>query len=321
MGGAKRTALLEQLQQNDGSASAAKASATMRKRRRLERRDTEDKVDRVLASHFKDFSSVDTDGTVKGGKTLRQKLLEEQRERAEGGGRISTATIKALRTEYMAVKDPIKSLTILDKSQHFNADMMRALGTAEAANPAKRSKAPLYSYLETAATMNQKETVVLLRTIVGTAPSMSVALRKHILEILKCVVRLGLYTQFPEECLVLKPVFDETLALTWCAMKAGGMPMEQFWEAYGHLSKPIGLFEDFERIMLEEGSFNQVKDYIMKVTDSSLFGAKLFGAAAVMLKVEDFSAAVDAELVKLKKAKSPLKHADIGALKEPFFCL
>jgi hypothetical protein len=232
----RRNKLLETHEEADGSKNAASAS----KRRRLKRRDTEEKVDRVLASHFADFSAQAADGTARGGFTLRQTLLQELRTKTPAGQRISQIRIKRLRSLFMSSDDPIRPLVTKDPEQAFNKDLLRALAQGENANPAKRSRQPLYAYLDTTAALNQKEYVVLLRTIVGSSPSASVALRKHILEILKAAAQLGLHTRFPEEAAQVKRVFDDTLALSWSFMKAGGMATDSFLEAYGHLAAPIG---------------------------------------------------------------------------------
>ena len=309
----KRTKLLDALQRC-GSSTNTDGPPT-KKRKQLKRRDTEEKVDRVLTSHFADFTAVDTDGTTRNGLTLRERLLQECRHRASDNGRISTATIKQLRTEYMRNEDPMLALEIKDKNEKFNTDLMKALAASEVSNPAKRTKTPLYSYLDTCASLNQKETVVILRTIVGLSPSSSVALRKHILEILQCFVRLRIHEKFPQEVLFCKGVFDDTLALTWAAMKAGGMALEQFWDAYGHLTKPLGIHDLLAKIFEEEGSFTHVKHEIMQVTAQSSVGAKLFGTAAVMLKVEDFSASVDAELLVLKQ-KTKITEDIVNTIKD-----
>jgi hypothetical protein len=306
----RRNKLLETLEEADGSKSAASAS----KKRRLKRRDTEEKVDRLLGAHFKDFTVQDTDGTTRNGLTLRQTLLEELREKAQGG-RISQVRIKQLRSLFMSQEDPIRSLVIKDPEQAFNKDLLSALAKGENANPAKRSHQLLYAYLDTTPGLNQKEYVVLLRSIVGSSPASSVALRKHILELLKAVVRLGLHTKFVEETKQVKRVFDDTLALTWSFMKAGGMAMDAFWEAYGHLAAPLGCHAEMSQIFAEEGTFTHVKDQIIKVVAMSSLGAKLFGNAATMLKVEDFSAQVDAEIAKLKQ-KAKVSEPELKDMKD-----
>lgn len=312
----KKSRLLETLQTNE--AGGPHAGPAPKKRKQLKRRDTEDKVDRLLASHFADFTAVDTDGTVRNGLTLRQRLLQECRARAKEGGRLSTQMLRQLRSEYMSHEDPMKTLTIKDKDQAFSPDLMKALAACENSNPAKRTKVPLYSFLDTCSALNQKEVVVLFRTFISAKPASSVALRKHILELLKHVVRLEIHKQFPEECGFMRGIFDDTLALTWADMKQGGMAMEQFWEAYGHLAKPLGFHEDLQAVFSEEGSFTHVKVQLLRVTAGSALGAKLFGTAAAMLKVEDFSAQVDAMLIQFK-LKSGVTSEEVKDMKDQGF--
>lgn len=306
-----RSRLCEALEKNDGEAKASRA-----KRQRLQRRDSEDKVDRVLHTHFRDFTTQQTDGTTRNGLTLRQKLLEEFRTKVAEGGRITALRLKQLRLEYTGSGDPTRSLVIAEPNQPFNKDLMRALAAGENPNPAKRSQQPLHAYLDTTNGLNQKEVVVFLRSIVWTSPSASVSLRKHVLEILRAVVRLGLHKQFSPEVVLLFSIWDETLALTWTAMKAGGMIMDQFWEAYGHLVDIIGIHSEMQQIF-EEGvaNFTKVKAQIHKVTSASVLGAKMWGAAATMLKVEDFSAQVDAA-IELLRQKTAVTDKEISDMKD-----
>jgi hypothetical protein len=58
-----------------------------------------------------------------------------------------------------------------------------------------------------------------------------------------------------------------------------------------------------------------VKEQIIKVTTLSSLGARLFGNAATMLKVEDFSAKVDAEIAKLKQ-KTKVSESELKAMKD-----
>jgi hypothetical protein len=218
-----------------------------------------------LDAHFKDFKKIDTDGTTRNGVTLRSRLLIECRDNKQSDGRVSLSTIKMLRTEFQNISDPLTTLAITDKGQAFNPDLLKALAACESNNPAKRSKAQLYAYLDTCGPLNQKELVVLLRTFVGSSPASSVSLRKHILEVLKAIVRLGLVALFPAEIEHLRDLFDETLALTWAAMKAGGMSIEQFWERFGPLTMPLGITADIDKIFAEEGSFSHVKLQINRV--------------------------------------------------------
>ena len=170
----KRSRLLDSL--NTKSGGAASSSQPAKKRKQLQRRDSEEKVERILASHFADFSAVDRDGTVRNGLTLRERLLQETRAKAKEGGRITAGMIKAIGLEYMSQGDPMRALIIESKDEESNQDLMKALASAEHTNPAKGTKTPLYSYLGTCDSLNQKEVVVVLRTIIGTSPASSVAL-------------------------------------------------------------------------------------------------------------------------------------------------
>ena len=235
----KANKLLAELAASENGASSS--GPATKKRRQLNRRDTEDKVSRNIRDHFSDLTAVDTDGTTRGGLTLRQRLSNEHRERASDGSRMSTAVFKELRAEYTSPEDPVRHLKIEKPDDPFNPDFMTALQISESSNPAKRSKAPLYAYLATCAALNQKKLVVLLRSIIGTNPKTNVSTRKHIVEVLRFVVRLNLDINFPIEVGKLRHIFDETMALTWCALKASGMSLESFGTHTVCSSGPLGV--------------------------------------------------------------------------------
>lgn len=153
----KANKLLAELAASENGASSS--GPATKKRRQLNRRDTEDKVSRNIRDHFSDLTAVDTDGTTRGGLTLRQRLSNEHRERASDGSRMSTAVFKELRAEYTSPEDPVRHLKIEKPDDPFNPDFMTALQISESSNPAKRSKAPLYAYLATCAALNQKKLV------------------------------------------------------------------------------------------------------------------------------------------------------------------
>ena len=77
----------------------------------------------------------------------------------------------------------------------------------------------------------------------------------------------------------------------------------------------LGIHTELEKIFAEEESFNQVKAELMKVTSASALGMKLFGSAVAQLKIEDFSALVDAELMQLR-AKAEVTESNIMELKD-----
>ena len=68
----QRSTLLETLETAGGEGGAAHDKAS--ERRRAQRRDTEEKVERVEHSRFRDLTPQ-TGGTTRNGATLRQKLL------------------------------------------------------------------------------------------------------------------------------------------------------------------------------------------------------------------------------------------------------
>eukprot|EP00969_Alexandrium_andersonii_P350262 15432854-Alexandrium_andersonii.AAC.1 len=100
--------------------------------------------------------------------------------------------------------------------------------------------------------------------------------------------------------LVLRSMFDETLALTFQHLKKERMPIQKWWGSFGIYARVLGDTTDFEKILQEDGAWSSVSEPLLRVTSRTKLGAKMFGGAAQLVLVANFSSQLDAELLGMK---------------------
>lgn len=297
------------------------AAPAAKKRRQLNRRTTDDAVDRLLREQFPTLSQQDTDLTTVNGMTLRQTLLQAKRDAKNGNKRLAAAYYKGLKDEFEVKQPGANSLKVRDPNEPVQPALVQALAASSSTNPAKRSKQPLYNFFSSCRDLNQKGTVGLLRSVADINVASSVAARKHVLEVIKFLVNSELHNKFKVEVATLSDLWDETLALTYVYMKRERMPTATWWHNFRGYVQILGDTTDYDRIMKEESGWANVFEPLMRVTRRSENGRKLFGGALELVSSERFSSALDAKLLELRGVKE-IKLATINDLKDRMFlCL
>ena len=105
------------------------------KKRRLDRRDTDEAVSRLLQQHWPHAGPQETDGIKHEGLTLRGALKKEKHRVRPLKGRISTQVIKRLKSKYAASGSATRHLTVHDRTQTVCSDHI--VGEASRGKPRK----------------------------------------------------------------------------------------------------------------------------------------------------------------------------------------
>lgn len=274
------------------------------KRKQLDRRDTEQAVERILNEHFAGFTRAQTDVMTVDGLTLRQTLIDRKRDKkGDAGSRLGTKLYSELGRAFALESSPVRALQVKDLSETVQPSLYQALKTAQDPNPAKRSKQPLYNFFSSVKDLNQKETVGLLRSISESAHVKGTAGRLHAFEVLKFIINSGLDKKFPEEISIMASTFDETLAGTFEDMTKEHMPMATWWQNFSKYVRVLGCFDDFTQIMDELNNWSNVASQLQRVVTGTLLGRKMFGGASSIVLLTDFSNSVDAQLAIMKQAE------------------
>ena len=289
------------------------------KRRRLKRRSTEETVERMLQERFQGFTKAQTEIMEKDGKTLRQRLLEEVRsKRKAGNSRPATqAFVTEMRELYASEQCPTKTLLVTDPDEVVRESLQQAMLLAHHVNPAKRSKNGLYSFLSSVQTLNQKETVGILKSLGQLASLISPSHRAHVLQCMKFLVQKGITQTFEKECGMLREMWDQCLAMTYVAFKKD-KTVHDFWACYQDQCSMVLDTDEVEKLLKEQGPWTNSRASLFNVVNSGMLGAKMFGAAAGEILRDDFSSYVDAKITLQKQSDAKLTKKIVDDMKADF---
>ena len=157
---------------NKRAATAARLADE--KRRRLERRSTEEQVRRSVTDHLPTVTEVQLTQHIVSGKNLLQRLTDDRREAKEEGRRLGASYWKAIRRQY-DIEDPTGTLSVNDDTETIDPGLIGALQQARNPNAALRSKNLLNSWCNTASKVNQKMIVGLIKFIATLKPDKNAA--------------------------------------------------------------------------------------------------------------------------------------------------
>lgn len=292
------------------------ARPAKRPRRQLNRRDTDAAVDRIIQEHFSTLTKQETDLITHEGMTLKKTLKAAKRDAKDNGNRITGASYHRLKEVYAIPRPGDEALQVQNSNETVQRALIEAVAIANSANPAKRSKQPLYNFFASCSDLNQKEIVGLLKSIESLNVVASAANRKHVLEVLKFLVNSELYTKHKKEVDRLRDLWDECLAHTFLFMKKERMPLATWWQNFKDYVAILGDVSDFQAIMDEEQGWCNVYEPLLRVTTRSQLGMKLFGNAFDKVSSERFSASLDAELIQLAQHQEAITAETVRNLKE-----
>jgi hypothetical protein len=128
------------------------------KRRRLERRDTEDKIERAIASRLGNFSVEVVNGTVNSkGEHVREYLANAIRANRGCGKHLSVKFWTGFFQSFNFIVEDNVGLPAPVNEEDIDSALVRALASAHHANPANRSVEPFERLMETMQEPNYTE--------------------------------------------------------------------------------------------------------------------------------------------------------------------
>ena len=160
-------------------------------------------------------------------------------ENLEPNGRVSLKCISELQTRFAPVGSTAACLRVADTTELIDRNLVAALTAATHSNPAKRQRSQLAAYLQSGQhVVNQRELVAVFRSLHGANVITNESMRGHVLTVMQYVITHGLKDKYASECMVMRPLFDDTLTATYTHMKKEHLDLEAFWGRYGAPSAP-----------------------------------------------------------------------------------
>ena len=208
------------------------AVAQGRPSRKLQRRDTDEAVDRAISTHFKGIPRSQLEGKEVEGKSLRARIGADIRATRglSKAKRLGTRYWRHLRSLYLDAPD-LQALPV-DKDLPTSPHLRRAMERLVVAATAQRSSEPALSYLKTCEQLNRRE----LMGICGMLLKPHLLTKGHSCEltigVCTCLVRLKMVDANQDVLNVMEDLIDESVTTLWLAAKKGKVAPETWIEVY-----------------------------------------------------------------------------------------
>ena len=271
----------------------------------------------MIKTNFTTFTRTDTDVTVRGGTTLRDRLLGLKRAANEEGEgrRVSAKTIDSLRIEFAPEDSPLAVLRVKNPEDPLDAAFAAAFEPVHHPNPVKRTKEHLETWMaNTDHTLNQRELTGLLRTAASTNVHISDKNRLFVWNVATYIARHGLHITQKKDVDICRRVWDECFTQTYLHQKRNGWDTTVWFLGHEDTLAIIGDLADFHTLLAEENSWKNVEKQLDRVVAGSILGQHMFSHALTILSHKNFSAfCIKCIAETLKK---PLTDASLKQLRD-----
>ena len=285
---------LDQADEHEGGAS--------KRRRQLQRRDTEEKVERAIQLHFGHVPRMIIETKTIQGMTVRERITHDMRSLKTNGGRLGAKYWTDLVQEYASSCDPCHALVVKDAGEAVRDALVAALQHSTSTNPAQRTHEPLLNYLSQCNDMNQKEFVGLLRAAHKVSGTGKLSSDQLMVGIMKFIAKNQLAEKFKDEVKSMLQAFDPVLCRHYSSLKKSGVKPSTYLECNMELVCLLLDQADVLAVVGATGGWGKVKSQLARLTQSCQIGMAMFSFSEGVLAASGYSDLVDTELAKLSVA-------------------
>ena len=270
--------------------------------RKLKRQSTEKVVDKSLKDNFRGWSSIDIDGTVVEGLTLRETILRDKRKsRMSNDFPMGAHYYGELRKKFGCSSQVANQLQVEDEHQEVSPPLLQAFTDLKASTP---KRGALLQWLATADACNQKEYTGLLRATLEQRPMVSTAHMNLVTAIMKYIVRTSLNIKHKAMTFHMQKQFDTALVAKYVGMRKDGVTTKTFVELNTDIMVLVmPNMQDLTAVLSATNSWTPYKKQLGRVVESSMLGKHMFGFAQVHIICEDIEAFMDIEIAKSQPAR------------------
>ena len=272
------------------------------KRRRLGRRDSDEKVERGIRCHFGWMSKSLLSSKRVDGLLLRERIEQDRKRLGEKKGcqKLGPSYWRDLSVKYGSGLGDFSVLPEVDKRLTVSDKLTESLTLATSSDCRLRTADTAIAFFASCPSLNVREIVGTARTIAG---SKYIGVRGQdvlFLEFSKCLARHGWQHCSKEFLDILREVMDPTMCRLYQRLTKNGVKEETFVETYravitllipeGPLTTVVNCRRQFGRCMQE----------VKKITASSALGDLIYGYVHGLLDGNQLQAHITAALEKLE---------------------
>ena len=259
------------------------------RKRKLQRRDTAEKVERALKAHTQGLPQRAVDGTRNAeGLTMRDKVERDIRALHPTNGRLSPKWWADTFAEYGVAGDPMANLEVVNKDEPVAAALAGGLAAISVLNPCNRNPRPLISYLGQCTSLSHREVTGTLRLV---GKFCSSGARQHDpvwLAIGSALVRFGGSATYPQAVAAIRTFLDGAMVRDWADMKRKHVKPETYVTIHLDVLSMLCDRVDWQSILACGKDYGLVRDSISRVCTSQV-GSSLYAWTSASMCASDFS--------------------------------
>ena len=265
---------------------AEKASETSGKRRQLGRRDSSEKVERQLRTHFASMSRMEMANKLVDGKNVRQQVAQDRDEfKSSGKHRMGANYWRDLASRYGVGAD-FGSIALPDDESSSRKSLIECLQLAVSPNCAARDSDGFGAYLTNVSDLTAKEIIGIARTL-----SASQGIGKRAVDKLWC--DLGGYlcrTHFRNTTAefqdMFRKVLDQVMERTYLQLKKNHVKLETFMNTYDGMLRWLFKGPDYQVVSSCNSKWNTCIPQLQRLAKVSDLGETLYSFVFELLNAE-----------------------------------
>ena len=152
-----------------GNAPTEKMSAA--RRRQLERRDTDEQVERDIQARFPNLCSSETDVRLLDGKCLRDTIRDDKRLAKREGRKLGPKYWQLLSQKVASLTSHVGHLVVKNNTEPVDAKLCEAMKAMHSTNTSLRNRTLLTEWLATSKAPNQRTVVGVFKATQQSAPA------------------------------------------------------------------------------------------------------------------------------------------------------
>jgi hypothetical protein len=292
--------------------AAAKQTASGAKRRQLNRRDSDDKVDRLVVKHFNHLPPQVLENKKIDGKLIREKLKEDIKATVGGCTRLSKTY-----WQNAAVRCSEGSSAI-DKIEPMDGDVRDGLITALTHllhdNPSKRRPEKFCSYItELKEELAENELVGLITSSLSSRLTASDSWDKVVLAVMEYFGNFGVKTKYASHYDACYSLFDRVAARAYSELHKSNCTWVTFLETHTFVEHLLFDAADMAIVVTNMANLSIALPALCRLNESCSTAQLIFGPLIDDVNVKTFSSNIDKELVFLDSGV--ITGADLARVK------
>lgn len=254
-------------------------------------RNFEDSISKALRDNFPTWVDIEFDMTFRNGLSLRSTLARDK----EKGDVMGKHYYAMLREEFSTDDSPDKAMILKDPSQPGDTAMEKAMAQRFLHN---RSFVAMTEWLETVPSVNQKVLRAVYKGLLK-IPLRTFENASLLLACLKMTKRLRLHETEKDTWKHMIGTFDSALCRSVAHCRSHEQSVATWWKCFGSFADLILPAAAVDKCIACDTKFDDVKDELQQIVNSSNVGMKLFYRACEQLVSTNMDRLVDISVKRL----------------------